>query len=291
MTQRTNVEERTGWLLTTPYAVFLAAFAIYPIVFALVLVFLRWDLVTAPAFAGFDNVRLLAQDARFWGAVLNMGVFLAIHLPLQIVAALALALALNRRLAFRAFWRASFFLPVVISGAVVAILWNSLYATDVGLINGLLVRLGFAPVPWLTDPNTAMPAIAVMVTWKNVGFYVIIYLAGLQYIPRSCQEAIELEGASAWQRFRFLTLPLLLPQTILVVTLSTINGFQLFIEPYVMTGGGPLGRTRSLVLYLYTNAFSYQKMGYAATIGVALAVMIGMVIAIQRRILGKAEAQ
>ncbi|MDF2774919.1 MAG: ABC-type transporter, integral rane subunit, partial [Geminicoccaceae bacterium] len=202
-----------------------------------------------------------------------------------------LALALNRRLAFRAFWRASFFLPVVISGAVVAILWNSLYATDVGLINGLLVRLGLAPVPWLTDPNTAMPAIAVMITWKNVGFYVIIYLAGLQYIPRSCQEAIELEGATAWQRFRFLTLPLLLPQTILVVTLSTINGFQLFIEPYVMTGGGPLGRTRSLVLYLYTNAFSYQKMGYAATIGVALAVMIGVVIAIQRRILGKAEAQ
>ena len=252
---------------------------------------MRWDLVTAPSFAGLDNVELLLQDARFWRAVLNMGVFLAMHLPLQIAAALVLALALNRKLAFRAFWRASFFLPVVISGAVVAILWNSLYATDVGLINRLLVRLGFAPIPWLTDPVTAMPAIAVMVTWKNVGFYVIIYLAGLQYIPRSCQEAIELEGASAWQRFRFLTLPLLLPQTILVVTLSTINGFQLFIEPYVMTGGGPLGRTYSLVLYLYTNAFSYQKMGYAATIGVALAVMIGVVVAVQRRVLGRAEPQ
>ena len=117
-----------------------------------------------------------------------------------------------------------------------------------------------------------------MVTWKNVGFYVIIYLAGLQYIPRSCQEAIELEGATSWQRFRHLTLPLLLPQTILVVTLSTINGFQLFIEPYVMTGGGPLRRTYSIVLYLYNNAFSYQKMGYAATIGVALALIIGAVV-------------
>jgi len=287
----TRSEERSGWLLSAPYAVFLATFAVYPIVFAIALVFMRWDLVTAPSFAGLDNVELLLQDARFWRAVLNMGVFLAIHIPLQIAAALALALALNRKLAFRAFWRASFFLPVVISGAVVAILWNSLYATDVGLINRLLVRLGFAPVPWLTDPLTAMPAIAVMVTWKNVGFYVIIYLAGLQYIPRSCQEAIELEGASAWQRFRFLTLPLLLPQTILVVTLSTINGFQLFIEPYVMTGGGPLGRTYSVVLYLYTNAFSYQKMGYAATIGVALAVMIGVVVAVQRWVLGRAEAQ
>jgi len=264
--------------------------AAYPVVFALVLVFLRWDLVTAPTFAGFDNVTLLASDGRFWRAVANTFVFLSIHVPLQIVTALALALALNRKLVLRGFWRAAFFLPVVISGAVVAILWSNLYATDVGLINRLLVRIGLTPVPWLTDPLTAMPAIAAMVTWKNVGFYVIIYLAGLQYIPRSCQEAIEIEGASSWQRFRHLTLPMLLPQTILVITLSTINGFQLFIEPYVMTGGGPLRRTYSVVLYLYTNAFAYQKMGYAATIGVALALIIGAVVLIQRRLIGKAEA-
>jgi len=285
-----RAEERSGWRLGAPYAAFLLAFAAYPIVFALVLVFLQWDLVTAPAFAGIDNVRLLADDGRFWRAVGNTFVFLSIHVPLQIATALALAVALNRPLVFRTFWRAAFFLPVVISGAVVAILWSNLYATDVGLINRLLVKIGLTPVPWLTNPLTAMPAIAVMVTWKNVGFYVIIYLAGLQYIPKSCQEAIEIEGASAWQRFRHLTLPLLLPQTILVVTLSTINGFQLFIEPYVMTGGGPLRRTYSIVLYLYTNAFSYQKMGYAATIGVALALIIGAVVAIQRRIIGKAEA-
>jgi multiple sugar transport system permease protein len=276
--------------MAAPYTAFLIAFALYPILFALVLVFLKWDLVTTPAFAGIDNVRLLANDGRFWRAVLNTFVFLSIHLPLQVASALALALALNRPLAFRSFWRAAFFLPVVISGAVVAILWSNLYATDVGLINGVLVKIGLAPVPWLTDPKTAMPAIAAMVTWKNVGFYVIIYLAGLQYIPRSCQEAIELDGASSWQRFRHLTLPLLLPQTILVVTLSTINGFQLFIEPYVMTGGGPLRRTFSIVLYMYTNAFSYQKMGYAATIGVALAVFIGTVVGIQRRVIGRAEA-
>jgi multiple sugar transport system permease protein len=285
-----RAEVRSGWLLAAPYTAFLLAFAAYPIVFALVLVFLQWDLVTAPSFAGVDNVRLLAHDARFWRAVGNTFVFLSIHLPLQIVTALALAVALNRPLALRAFWRAAFFLPVVISGAVVAILWSALYATDVGLINGVLVRMGLPPVAWLTNPVTAMPAIAAMVTWKNVGFYVIIYLAGLQYIPRSCLEAIELEGATAWQRFRHLTLPLLLPQTILVVTLSTINGFQLFIEPYVMTGGGPLRRTYSIVLYLYTNAFSYQKMGYAATIGVALAAIIGTVVLVQRRLIGRAEA-
>ena len=285
-----RAERRSGSLMAAPYAAFLLVFAAYPILFALVLVFLQWDLVTTPEFAGLDNVRLLANDGRFWRAVGNTFVFLSIHLPLQIVTALALALALNRPLAFRSFWRAAFFLPVVISGAVVAILWSNLYATDVGLINGLLTRVGLRPVPWLTDPSTAMPAIAAMVTWKNVGFYVIIYLAGLQYIPRSCKEAIEIEGATSWQRFRFLTLPLLLPQTILVVTLSTINGFQLFIEPYVMTGGGPLRRTYSIVLYLYTNAFAYQKMGYAATIGVALAIIIGTVVFIQRRVIGKAEA-
>ena len=285
-----RAEQKSGSLLAAPYAAFLLIFAAYPIVFALVLVFLQWDLVTAPSFAGFDNVQLLANDGRFWRAVGNTFVFLSIHLPLQIATALGLALALNRKLVFRGFWRAAFFLPVVISGAVVAILWSNLYATDVGLINKLLVRIGIAPVPWLTDPVTAMPAIAAMVTWKNVGFYVIIYLAGLQYIPRSCQEAIDLEGASSWQRFRYLTAPILLPQTILVVTLSTINGFQLFIEPYVMTGGGPLRRTYSVVLYLYTNAFSYQKMGYAATIGVALALIIGVVIFVQRKVIGRAEA-
>ncbi len=285
-----RAEQRSGTLLAAPYVGFLLAFAAYPILFAVILVFLQWDLVTAPAFTGLDNVRLLASDSRFWRAVANTFVFLSIHVPLQIATALALAVALNRRLVLRSFWRAAFFLPVVISGAVVAILWSNLYATDVGLINRLLVRIGLAPVPWLTDPATAMPAIAVMVTWKNVGFYVIIYLAGLQYIPRSCQEAIEIDGANAWQRFRYLTLPSLLPQTILVVTLSTINGFQLFIEPYVMTGGGPLRRTYSVVLYLYTNAFSYQKMGYAATIGVALALIIGGVVFAQRRLIGRAEA-
>ena len=284
-----RAESRSGLLLAAPYAAFLLVFSAYPALFALALVGMHWDLVTTPTFAGLDNVRALAVDGRFWRAVANMVAFLAVHLPLQVVAALGLAVALDRPLRARAAWRAAFFLPVVISGAVVSILWSSLYATDVGLINRLLAKLGAGPVPWLTDPAIAMPAIAVMVTWKNVGFYVVIYLAGLQYVPRSCREAIELEGATAWQRFRHLTLPMLLPQTVLVLTLSTINGFQLFIEPYVMTGGGPLRRTYSLVLYLYTNAFAYQKMGYAATIGLALAVAIFAVLIVQRRLVGKAE--
>ncbi len=285
-----RAEARSGLLLSAPYAAFLLIFALFPIGFSGVLVLLEWDLVTAPSFTGLDNVQRLVGDARFWQAVVNTFVFLAIHLPLQIIVALTLAWVLNRPLFFRSFWRAAFFLPVVVSGAAVTILWSALYATDVGLINGLLARLGLGPVPWLTDPAIAMPSIAVMATWKNVGFYVVIYLAGLQAVPRSCHEAIELEGATAWQSFRHVTLPLLKPQTFLVVTLSTIGGFQLFIEPYILTGGGPLGRTLSVVLYMYRNAFSYQKMGYAATLGVALALIIAAVLVLQRRVLGSAEA-
>ncbi len=284
-----RAEGRSGLLLAAPYAAFLLVFNVYTMLFAVALVFMEWDLVTPPRFAGVANVRLLVVDDRFWRAIANTLLFLAMHLPLQIVAALGLALILDRPLALRSFWRAAFFLPVVISGAVVTILWSAVYATDVGLLNTLLARFGAGPVPWLTHPDLALPALAAMFTWRNVGFYVVIYLAGLQYVPRSCYEAIALEGATPWQRFRHVTWPSLRPQTILVVTLSTINAFQIFIEPYIMTGGGPLRRTLTVVLYMYRQAFSYQKMGYAATLGLALALIIAMVLVAQRRLLGKAE--
>jgi multiple sugar transport system permease protein len=279
-----RAEARVGAALTAPYAAFLAVFSLVPIALAFAMVFTHWDLVREPTFAGLDNVSRLVVDTRFYQALINTLVFLAIHVPLQIVVALGLALALDRPIFLRTLFRAA-----VISGAAVTVLWSSLYATDVGLINRALAYLGAGPVPWLTHPDIAMPAIAVMATWKNVGFYVVIYLAGLQYVPRSCYEAIELEGATQWQRVRWVTLPLLKPQTVLVVTLSTINGFQLFIEPYILTGGGPLRRTLSVVLYMYRNAFSYQKMGYAATLGLALALVIFAVVLIQRRVLGRAE--
>jgi multiple sugar transport system permease protein len=282
-------ELRAGTAMAGPYALFLAVFSLVPITLAFAMVFTHWDLVREPAWAGLDNVERLASDARFYQALINTLVFLAIHVPLQVGAAMALAIALDRPLFVRTFFRAAFFLPVVISGAAVTVLWTSLYATDVGLINRVIGYVGLPPVPWLTHPEIAMPAIAVMATWKNVGFYIVLYLAALQYVPRSCYEAIELEGASSWQKFRWVTFPSLRPQTIVVVTLSTINGFQLFIEPYIMTGGGPLGRTLSVVLYMYRTAFSYQKMGYAATLGLALALVIFAVVLVQRRLIGSEE--
>jgi len=283
-------ERSTGLFLASPYIVFFTIFWLIPIAAALVMVFLDWDLVTPPRYAGTENIELLLQDVRFGRALLNTLVFLAVNIPLQVALALALALALNRNIIMRSFWRGTFFLPVVISGAAVTVLWKALYSTDVGLLNQMLNAAGVRSVPWLTDPTLAMPAIAVMVTWKNVGFYIVLYLAGLQYVPRTCYEAMAIEGATPWQQFRNVTWPLLRPVTGLVTTLSVINGFQVFIEPYVMTGGGPLRRTLSPVLYMYKQAFGYQKMGYAATIGVALALIMAACLFVGRKLAAGKEA-
>ena len=206
------------------------------------------------------------------------------------IVALGLAQLLNQKIRGRAFFRASYFLPVVISGVVVTMLWQQLYANETGLINALLTRLGLPKIGWLTDPRFAMPAIALMATWKNVGLYVVLFLVGLQAIPRELYEAAELDGASGWQQFRRITVPLLNPTIMLVLVLSTIGGFSLFIEPYVMTGGGPVNSTLSGILYLYKQAFFFGKMGYAATVGFFWALIVFAVVLLQRRLVGTEAA-
>jgi len=191
---------------------------------------------------------------------------------------------LNRRLLVRGFFRAAFFLPVVVSGVAVTILWKQFYGTDIGLFNRLLSHIGIDRIPWITSPHWAMPSIAIMATWKNVGLYIIIFLAGLQGVPRTLYEAAEIDGANSWQKFRFITVPAINPAMVMVVILSTINGFNLFIEPYVMTGGGPMHSTLSGVLYVYKQAFNFFRMGYAATIGFSIAAIIMIVVLIQRKL-------
>ncbi|MDQ2857614.1 MAG: sugar ABC transporter permease [Candidatus Eremiobacteraeota bacterium] len=282
---RTSIGSKAGWVFTLPYLAFIAVFLAYPIAFALYLVFVRWDLIAAPQFVGLANVRYLLQDREFWQALLNTFVFLCVNVPLQIAAALAIALALAQPIALRGFFRAAFFVPVVISVAVVSLLWQQVYNTDNGLLNALLRAAGLPAVAWLTDPHVAMPAIAGMVAWKNVGLYVLFFLGGILAVPPQLYEAAKLEGASPWQEFRYVTLPLVRPAMFLVVVLSTIAGFNLFIEPYVMTGGGPLESTLSVVLYMYKHAFSFLDMGYAATVGVALALIVLAVVSLERRLL------
>ncbi|MFQ6608099.1 MAG: carbohydrate ABC transporter permease [Fidelibacterota bacterium] len=280
-------QSKVGWLFASPYIIFFLLFSAYPIAFSLLLVFHRWNILGPMEFIGLENIRYLAHDPLFWKSMANTLWFLVIHIPLQVAVALVLANALNKNIRGVMFFRASFFLPVVISGVVVTILWKNLYSTETGLLNSVLSLVGLPRVPWLTDTAWAMPSIAVMATWKNVGLYTVLFLAGLQGIPRHLYEAAELDGASKFQQFFKITIPMLNPVVIMVVILSTIGGFNLFIEPYVMTGGGPVQSTLSVVLYIYRQAFSFYKMGYAATVGFALALMIFSVTLIQKKILEK----
>jgi multiple sugar transport system permease protein len=280
---RDVASDRVGYLMVLPYILHLAVFLGYPLAFAFVLVFHRWNIYTPMKWVGLGNIKLLLTDPLIWRALVNTVYFLLIHIPLQLVIALGLAQLLNQKIRGRAFFRASYFMPVVVSGVVVTILWQQLYATETGLINLLLQRFGLPGIGWLTDPRYAMPAIAIMATWKNVGLYVVLFLVGLQAIPAELYEAAELDGASAWLKFRLITVPMINPTIMLVLVLSTIGGFSLFIEPYVMTGGGPANSTLSGILYLYKQAFFFSKMGYATTIGFFWAMIIFMVVLLQRR--------
>ncbi len=274
-----------GYLFTLPYLIFFGVFIAYPLGFAFYLTVHNWNIVSPnKPFVGTRNYEILFSDPLFWKALGNTAVFLAVHIPLQIVVALLLAVVLNQQIRGRGLFRTAYFLPYVTSGAIVSLIWLRLYADD-GMLNQLLATVSLGPVGWLSDPKVAMTSIAVMATWKNVGYYLMIFLASMQSIPAQLYEESYLNGANAWQRFRYITFPMLNPAFILVVILSTIGGFSLFVEPFVMTGGGPLDATLSLVLYLYQQAFQFLRMGYAATIGVVLALLIFLVTVIQRRFL------
>ncbi|MCD4832611.1 MAG: sugar ABC transporter permease [Bacteroidales bacterium] len=270
------------YLMVSPYLIHLTLFIVFPVVFSLILTFHKWNIISSPEFVGFDNFLRLFQDRLFWKAIINTIVFLLVHIPLQIIVALALAYLLNKKIFMRGFFRAAFFLPVVISGVVVTMLWQQLYSYDSGLLNRILINIGAGKVGWLSNQNLAMTSIAFMATWKNVGLYVILFLIGLQTVPKMYYEAADIEGASSWQKFRHITLPSINPTIFMVTILSTIGGFSLFIEPYIMTGGGPLNSTLSAMLYIYKQAFEYYHMGYSATLGVFFAMIIMLVVVIQK---------
>jgi len=238
-------------------------------------------------FNGLNNYITLFNDRMFLKSMGNTLIFLVIHIPLQIIVALFLAEVLNQNIKLKKIFRGAFFLPVIVSGVVVTILWQQLFGFDTGLLNRLLIGVGLGKIGWLTDPNIAMTSIALMATWKNVGLYIILFLVGLQTVPVQYYEAADLEGATHLQKFFRITLPMINPTIFMVVILSTIGGFSLFIEPYIMTGGGPLNSTLSAVLYIYKQGFFYYHMGYAATLGLFFALIILGVVVIQKKIIEK----
>ncbi|TSA23179.1 sugar ABC transporter permease [bacterium] len=278
-------QSKTGYWFVLPYAVFFGGFVAYPLIFSFVLLFHRWNVVTPMEWIGLKNFERLFSDPLFFKAIINTLKFLLIHIPLQMVVALGLAVLLNSKLKCRGFFRAVFFLPVVVSGVVVTILWQQLYAFDSGLLNRMLSAVGIGRVPWLIDPDMAMLSIALMATWKNVGIYIILFLVGLQDVPRELYESASIDGATRARQFFRITLPMLRPTFVVVVVLSTIGGFSLFVEPYVLTGGGPMESTLSAVLYIYNQAFYFNHMGYAATLGFVFALIILGVVLLQRKVI------
>lgn len=279
----------TPYFMASPYLVHFAVFIAFPVLFSFFLMFHKWNIIGPMEFVGLQNFFKLFQDRLFFKSIINTLTFLVIHIPLQIVIALFLAEVLNQKIFVRGFFRAAYFLPVVISGVVVTFVWQQLYGFDTGVINRLLVNIGLGKVGWLTNPDIAMPSIALMATWKNVGLYVVLFLVGLQSVPAHYYEAAEIDGASHWQKFRYITLPAINPTMFMVVILSTIGGFSLFIEPYIMTAGGPLNSTLSAVLYIYKQGFTYYHMGYAAALGFFFALIIMTVIVIQRKFIEKEQ--
>ena len=197
----------TPYLMVSPYLLHLGLFVLFPVLFSIILMFHHWNIISPMEYIGLQNFNKLFQDRIFFRSILNTLIFLVIHIPLQLIVALFLAEMLNQKIRLRSFLRASYFLPVVISGVVVTIVWMQLYGLETGLINRILVSVGFKKIGWLVEPDIAMPSIAIMATWKNVGLYVVLFLVGLQSVPPQYYEAADIDGATHWQKFRYITLP------------------------------------------------------------------------------------
>ncbi|TVP71503.1 MAG: sugar ABC transporter permease [Nitriliruptor sp.] len=276
---------KAGWiaLFLVPSLLPLVAFTVGPMIASIGISTLEWNLISDARFVGLDNYRQLLGDPTFRASLWHTLQYLAGYLPLVFVGGLGLALLLNRGLRGVAFLRSVYFLPVVTSWVVVALVWRWLLSPSGGIVNAGLAAIGIDGPGWWTDPIWAMPSVILASAWKDLGFVMVIFLAGLQGIPGEVEEAALVDGASAWQRFRSVTLPLLSPSSFFVVIISLINGFQVFDQVFVMTGGGPAGATTVVVEQVFTNAFRYGQMGYAAAMSWVLFAIILSVTLFQFR--------
>jgi multiple sugar transport system permease protein len=266
-----------------PSAVPLVTFTFVPMVSSAWVSLHEWNLISPKTFVGMDNYVTLLADPATRRVFLNTLLYLAGYLPLVYVGGLALALLLNRAFRGRSFFRAAYFLPVVTSWVVVALVWQWLLNPTNGLVNQVLGLVGLPEPGWWTDPTWAMPSVILASAWKDLGFVMVILLAGLQAIPVDVHDAARIDGANAWQHFRRITLPLLSPSTFFVLVISLINGFQVFDQVYVMTGGGPAGASQVVVGQIYDLTFRYGRAGEASALSWMLFVVILAVTAVQIR--------
>jgi multiple sugar transport system permease protein len=274
-------EHFAGWAFVMPAVVLIAVFALIPIGWALLLSFQSSNLLAPAHYVGLANYRALAKDPQFRAAIGHTVVYTVVFVPVSIIGALGLAVALNRKIRGIHFYRLAVFIPLVTSTVATGIVFLWLLDPTFGLVNYLLHLVGLPQQQFLQDPNQAIYCIVAMTVWGWLGFDVIVYLAALQGIPEDLLEASEIDGAGKWATFRSVVLPLLGPATLFLVVWSTINALQLFDEIYVTTRGGPLGSTTVIVYYLYQQAFQFFNAGYGAAIAYVLFVGILIVTLFQ----------
>lgn len=266
-----------------PSAVPLAMFTLYPMFGALWVSLHEWNLLSPMEWVGFGNYTKLLADPNTLNAFGNTFYYILGYLPLVYVGGLSLAIALNNWLPARGLLRGIYFLPVVTSWIVVALVWRWLLNPEVGIVNFVLARLGVEGPGWWTDPTWSMPSIILASAWKDLGFVMIILLAGLQAIPTDLYEAARVDGAGWWRRLLHITLPMLTPSTFFVIVISLINGFQVFDQVFAMTGGGPAGSSTVVVQQIYNLTFRYGRAGEASALSWLLFLLVLVVTLIQIR--------
>ncbi|WP_442856293.1 carbohydrate ABC transporter permease [Fischerella sp. NIES-3754] len=275
-----------------PAILVLLTFVILPIVWAVFLSLHKVQLLGGIKyeFIGFRNFTRLVEDERVWIALKNTVEYVAIVVPIQTILALVLAVTLNSGIRGKNWWRILYFLPTVTSSAVLTLIFMWIYNTD-GLLNDFLAFVGLPTYNWLGDPAVALKGIMIMNIWSTAPFYMVIYLAALQDIPQSLYEAAELDGANDWQKFIYVTIPMLKPVTFFVVAMGIIGTFQLFDQSYIFSNGngGPNNATLTVVLLIYQAVFRNLQMGYGAAIAFLLAMVIVIITLVQRRIFGGSE--
>ena len=283
-------EYLVAWSFTLPYLLLFLVFMAGPILVALFTSFtdMRVTDIRNPIsieIIGFDNYVAVLSDPRFQKAAANTAVFVLIGVPLTIALGLGAAVLLNQGIVkFRTFFRVGFYLPVVTSIVAIAVVWRLLLGQEVGLVNAVLASFGIDGPGWLSDERYALWSIIGVAAWRNLGFLMVIFLAGLQTIPKDLYEAAEVDGANSWERFKGITLPLLRPTMLFAFVITGIGYVQFFEEPYVMTEGGPLNATLSMALYTY-NQFGFGNYGYTAAAAFVLFVAIATLTLVQFRLL------
>jgi multiple sugar transport system permease protein len=281
--QRRRREALVGYLFLAPSAIPLMAFVLYPMVQAAWVSLHDWNLLTSMEWVGIGNYVMLLSDPDTLRVFGNTLYYIGGTLPIVFVGGLSLALGLNRAMKGRNFLRGLYFLPVVTSWVAVAILWRWLLNPSVGIVNEALGWIGVDGPGWWTHPEWSMPAIILASAWKDMGFVMVLLLAGLQGIPEEVHEAAKIDGASAWRRLRSITLPLLTPSIFFVVIITLINGFQVFDQVYAMTGGGPAGSSEVVVQRIYDLTFRFGDAGLASALSMILFTVVLVVTLIQIR--------